>query len=217
MQDPLTGLGIDDVTFIVVACQSSYPPKQQPEPIELAAVGLRRAGEFWLRTAAFDTLIRPPLHAPITSAETADTGITAGLVASKPSAAHVLARLDARLTNPPYLLVSYGARNLARNLYFYREHCPTLALTHLLDTHQLAQTLLPELNEHYVGTVLQHIGLPARIKPHRAVPDLEANVGVFTYLLDLAESAWTSNVLRQMRRIAGMTPPAAVPVQETMF
>lgn len=90
-------------------------------------------------------------------------------------------------------------------------------MTPLLDTHELARRLMPELSGHHLDAVLRYLELPARAEPHRAVPDLEAGVGVFEYAIDLAESAWGAGALRQLRRMAAITPKASIPVQESMF
>ncbi len=217
MIDPLEGASLGDVTVIVVACQYTQPPKHQPEPIDLAAVFLRLADSAWSRIGEFESLIRPPQHAAITAPEALRTGINPLRLVSKPAAAQVLGRLDGLLDAPPYVLVSYNARTLARVLYQYREHCPRLAQTYMINTHELARKLLPELPAHHLEAVLRHLELPARAEPHRAAPDLEAGIIVFEYLAELADSAWGSGALRHLRRMAGITPQATVPVQESMF
>jgi len=217
MIDPLKGASLGDATVIIVACQYTQPPKHQPGPIDLAALFLRRADGAWSRTGDFESLIRPPEHAAITAPEVLATGINPLMLVSKPAAAQVLGRLDGLLNTPPYVLVSYNARMLARVLYQYREHCPRLAQTYVINTHELARKLIPELPGHHLEAVLRHLELPARAEPHRAAPDVEAGVGVFEYLADLADSAWGNGALRQLRRMAGITPQATIPVQESMF
>lgn len=101
MFDPLDGAPLGEVTFIVVACEFTQPPKHQPEPIELAAICLRAAEKGWSRSVAFDSLIRPPQHAPLTVLDISTTGINPLMMASKPSAGHVLAQLDSMFCTLP--------------------------------------------------------------------------------------------------------------------
>ena len=217
MIDPLASAGLADVTFIALACQYIQPPQQQPEPIELSAAFLRLTDGACSRIEAHASLIRPPQHVAISAAELSSIGIERVSLVSAPTAPQVLSQLDGRLNTPTYVLLSYNARTLARVLYQYREHCPRLSLTHLINIHQLARRMLPELAGHHLEAVLQHLGLPARIKPHRAISDLEAEIGVFEYLAQLADSAWDSRALRHLRQMAEITPQAAVPVQQAMF
>lgn len=217
MIDPLEGASLGDATVIAVACQYTHPPKQQPEPVDLAAVFLRLVDGTWSRTGTFESLIRPPQHAAISALDASRTGINPMRLISKPTAPQVLERLDGLLDTPPYVLVSYSARTLARVLYQYREHCPRLAQTHMINTHELARKMMPELPGHHLEAVLHHLELPARTEPHRAASDLDAGVGVFEYLADLADSAWGGRALRQLRRMGGITPEAAIPVQESIF
>lgn len=73
-------------SFIVIDFEGTTPAGHSPEPIEVAAVGLRYREGSWWRTARFEALMRPPVHAPVTPADTAQTGITAAMVAGQPSA-----------------------------------------------------------------------------------------------------------------------------------
>ena len=85
-------------TFIVIDFEGTTPRGHSPEPTEVAAVGLRRTPSGRRRTASFSALMRLPEHAPLTPAGTAQTGITARMLADRPAAGPVLAALDARLT-----------------------------------------------------------------------------------------------------------------------
>ena len=94
--------------------------------------------------ARFTQLMRPPAHAPVTPFDTGQTGITPQMVATRPPASEVLAELDAWFTCPqPWLLVAHHAPTEAAVLYNYRQHCPRLAATHLLDPVRLARPRHP--------------------------------------------------------------------------
>jgi|SRR5579884_326401 len=205
-------------TFIVLDFESTTPAGQPPEPIEVAAVGLRRADSSWQRTATFSSLIRPPSHAPITLSDVQQTGITRAMVADASPAGDVLARLDARLTAGPYLLVAHNAPTEAGCLHAYREACPTLSRTHLLCTVRLARHLLPGFSYGYgLDALINHFALPRPHQRHRAMPDVEATVELFQRLVELADEAGAPGSLDALMHHAGYVAKATRPVQEPIF
>ncbi len=205
-------------SFIVLDFEGTTPAGHSPEPIEVAAVGLRYREGAWQRTAQFESLMQPPAHAPVTPADTAQTGITAEMVASQPPAGDVLRRLDARLTSPPYLLVAHNAPTEAGMIYRYRDACPTLSRVDLLDTVRLARRVLPALAFGYsLDALIRHFGISRPASRHRAMPDVEATIAVFVRLFAAACSFGEVHNLRGLMNVAGYEAKAARPVQESIF
>ncbi len=95
------------------------------------------------------------------------------MVAHQPAASDVLARLDSRLTDPPYLLVAHNAPTEAGILYDYRDSCPTLATIDFLDTVRLARVIYPDLFSHRLDALINHFGIRRPADRHRALPDVE--------------------------------------------
>ncbi len=205
-------------SFVVLDFEGTTPAGYPPEPIEVAAVGLQFRDGTWQQTARFQALIRPPAHAPVTPADTAQTGITGAMVADRPAAGEVLGRLDARLANPPYLLVAHNAPTEAGMIYRYRGACPTLARIDLLDTVRLARHVLPGLAFGYgLDALIGYFGIPRPANRHRAVPDVEATIAVFERLFTAACALSAPGNLRGLMNLAGYEAKAARPVQESIF
>jgi len=179
-------------SFIVIDFEGTTPTGRSPEPIEMAAVGLRYREGSWQRTARFEALMRPPAHAPVVHFDVAQTGITTAMVADRPPAADVLARLDARLTSPPYLLVAPNA--------------PTEA------------GMLPDLPFGYsLDALIGHFGIPRPSRRHRAMPDVEATIAVFSRLIDTACSRGEPDSVRGLVNRAGYQPKTVRTVQESIL
>jgi DNA polymerase III subunit epsilon len=213
----LTDPELAATTFVVIDFEGTTPRGFSPEPIEVAAVGLRYQDGAWQRTAGFNALMKPPAHAPITPFDTDQTGISRAMVENEPPAGTVLARLDARLTKPPYLLVAHNAPTEAGMIYLYRESCPTLSHTHLLDTVRLARLLLPDLDRHSLDALILHLGIPRPVDRHRAMPDVKITITLFDQLMALAAADPALPALATLFKACGMTAKATLPVQEGIF
>lgn len=203
-------------TFVVLDFEGTTPRGYSPEPIEVAAVALRRTGDRWQRLWSFDELMKPPAHAPVTGFDTAQHGITAAMVVGRPDAATILARFDALLTDGPHLLVAHNTATEGGIIYRYQEHCPALASTHLLDTVKLAKALLPDAPGHGLDALIDHLRLPRPAQRHRAMPDVEVTVTLFEHLLDLAGSRGM-RLLSDVIRVCGSKAKATLPVQDSIF
>src|SRR5947209_3485969 len=55
-----------ETTFVVLDFEGTTSAAYAPEPIEVAAVALRRDGDRWLRVWSFEALMKPQAHAPVT-------------------------------------------------------------------------------------------------------------------------------------------------------
>lgn len=203
-------------TFVVLDFEGTTPRGYSPEPTEVAAIALRRDSDRWQRVWSFQELMKPPDHAPVTGFDIAQTGITAAMLADRPGAGVVLARFDTRLADGPHLLVAHNAAAEGGMLYRYREHCPALAATHLLDTVKLARALLPDAPGYGLDALIDHLRLPRPARPHRAMPDVEVTVALFEYLLDVAAARGLRD-LADVVRCCGWTAKATLPVQDSIF
>jgi DNA polymerase III epsilon subunit-like protein len=218
MGDPLiTDAEFGATTFVVIDFEATTPTGYRPEPIDVAAISLRMESGRRVESRRFSALMRPPDHAPITRFDTEQTGITSRMLAGKPSAGEVLAKLDAALPEPPFLLVAHNAATEAGILYDYADHCPRLATTDFLDTVRLARAAYPQLPSHRLDTLIQHLGIPRPIDRHRALPDVEITVQLFARLVVDSAHAGLWTTLAHLRRIGGYEPKAARPRQEVLF
>jgi DNA polymerase III epsilon subunit-like protein len=199
--------------FIVIDFEATTPTGARPEPTDVAAIALRPTSTRLREISRFTALMRPPAHAPITRFDTEQTGITEAMVADQPPATEVLAHLDSLLTEPPYVLVAHNAPTEAGILYDYRQHCPTLAAIDFLDTVRLARVAYPDLPSHRLDVLINHLRIPRPLDRHRALPDVEITVHVFTRIL--ATGRWRT--LRQLREHGLYSAKAGRPEQEALF
>jgi DNA polymerase III subunit epsilon len=202
-------------TFIVIDFEGTTPRGHPPEPIEVAALALRTDGQAWTETGRFEALICPPPHAPITGADISQTGITAAMVAGQPGARVVLADLDQHMSRPPCLLVAHHAPTEAGFLYRYRDACPGLAGTGLLDTIRIARQVMPGLPAYNLDELVARLAIPLPAGRHRAMPDVQITARLFTTLLGREPGLWAD--LRALTTQCGLTARASQPVQEALF
>jgi DNA polymerase-3 subunit epsilon len=205
-------------TFIVIDFETTTPARYRPEPIEVAALSLHvRDGSLAHAGIRFQSLIRPPAHAPITSFDSQQTGITAAMTASEPDGGSVLASLDARLSPAPAVLVAHNAPTEAGILYDYRAACPRLATTAFLDTVKLARCAYPGLTSHSLDALLHHLQIRVPPGRHRAMPDVELTAALFARILTDGPATGKWRTLADLRRAGGYQAKAALPVQESLF
>jgi DNA polymerase III subunit epsilon len=94
-------------TFVVIDFETTTPSGYPAQPIEVAALALRYQQRAWARVGTSTSLIRPPAFAPVTPADTAQTGLAPGQLMQAPTPAEALGALDRRFTpDAPYLLVA---------------------------------------------------------------------------------------------------------------
>jgi DNA polymerase III epsilon subunit-like protein len=203
-------------TFHVIDFETTTPRGYRPEPIEVAVITLHAHDGTLTETARHTALMKPPPHAPVTAFDTGQTGITPQMTDGQPPAAEVLAELDAALPLKCALLVAHSAPVEGGILYSYRDYCPRLAITHLLDTVRLARNIYPELPSHGLDALMAALGIPRPADRHRALADVEVTVELFRRLLHAAGTGpWTC--LRDIRKAGGYDAKAAAPYQPTLF
>ncbi len=217
MDQPLNTLFTDpaftETTYVVIDFEGTTPRGHRPEPIEVAALALHVATSSFAEVWRYEALVQPPAHAPITAFDAAQTGITAAMVTDRPAATTVLAELDTRLTHEPHLLVAHNAPTEAGFLHAYRDACPLLAATDLLDTVRLARRAFPDLSSHRLDALLDHLSIPHPAGRHRAMPDVEVTAQLFIRLI--ARGPWST--LSDLRSDGGFTARANRPHQESLF
>lgn len=206
-----------NTSFVVIDFETTTPTGHRPEPVEVAVLTLRLRGDRLLESDRFTALIRPPEHAPLTPFDTQQTGITAAMLAAQPDAATVLAELDARLDDPPYLLVAHNAPTEAGILHDYRTACPQLATTGFLDTVRLARIAYPDLPSHRLDELIHHLRLRRSAGRHRAMPDVELTAEVFRRITDHGAATGRWRTLRQLRTDGGYQAKSSRPEQQALF
>ncbi|MEU8075877.1 3'-5' exonuclease [Catellatospora citrea] len=205
-------------TFIVIDFEATTPTGARPEPIDVAAIHMRLDGLDWHYVHEFTELMRPPAHAPVTPFDTMQTGITAQMVAAARPATAVLGELD-QLMDPTqqYMLVAHNAHTEAGMINDYKEHCPKLAHTDLLDTVRLAKALLPDLGSHKLDAMLAHFGIAQPPDRHRALPDVQVTAAVFAKLLAFADQQRVWPSMAQVRRAGLIVSKSNRPQQDSLF
>ncbi|WP_234348194.1 PolC-type DNA polymerase III [Kitasatospora sp. MY 5-36] len=200
-----------DTTLVVIDFEGLTPAGRPAEPIEVAALALRASGRRLVEVGRFESLIRPPADVPVTAMDTAQTGLTAALLATAPSSAQVMAGLDAHLSAPPYRLVAHHAHTEAGLIAHQAEHCPVLAATPLLDTIGLAKAVLPGLGSYRLDNLLGHYGIPRPADRHRAMPDVQVTAQVLELLLAAGCATGRWRTLLELDMAAGLQPKRLTP------
>lgn len=205
-------------TFVVLDFEATTPKGYPPQPIEVAALALRHQDGGWRETGRSTSLIRPPAFAPVTPADTAQTGLTAEQLQQAPTPAEALRALDRRLTTgTPYLLVAQHAAIEAGIIHHQAEHCPTLARINFVDTIPLAKHLIPTLPNYRLDTLLAHFGIPQPPDRHRAPADVDVTAKVFLQLISAADQSPQLGDLAALVKTAGRTAKANQPAQAELF
>lgn len=211
--DPLiTDPRFTALTLVVIDFESLTPPGRPAEPIEVAALALRANGDELVEVGRFEELIRPPADVPVTGTDTGQTGITRSMLATADPAAEVMARLDAKLTAPPYRLVAHHASTEAGMIAHQATYCPVLAGTPLLDTVRLAKAVLPGLGSYRLDNLLSHYGIAKPPDRHRAMPDVKVTTLVLARLLAEGCAAGRWRTLLELDAVAGLQPKRLTPL-----
>ncbi|MDX3099004.1 3'-5' exonuclease [Streptomyces sp. ME19-03-3] len=205
-------------TFVVIDFETTTPTGYPAQPIEVAALAMRCSDGVWRETGRSSSLIRPPAFAPVTPADTAQTGLTAEQLLNAPTPAEALGALDRRLAaGTPYLLVAQHAATEASLIHHQAEHCPTLARTDFVDTIPLAKHIIPALQNYKLDTLLGHFNISQPPDRHRALADVEVTAKVFLQLISAAAEDPQLGGLTALVKIAGRTAKHNLPVQSGLF
>jgi DNA polymerase-3 subunit epsilon len=203
--------------WIVLDFEGTTPAQAPAEPIEVGALILRSHPARLQFIGRYEALIRPPGHAPLTPADTRQTGITAAMLADRPAAGTVLAGLDALLTDPPYVTVAHHAATEGGILRLYAHACPTLSAAPMLDTLALAKACHPGLASYSLDALLTRYGIAIPADRHRALADATVTAELFVRLLAEGAATHRWSRLAQLRHLAGCPPPAPGTTQAALF
>ncbi|WP_406336315.1 3'-5' exonuclease [Streptomyces zaomyceticus] len=204
-----------DTHFVVIDFEGTTPKGAPPEPIEVAALGLKHeASRGPVHSGfSFQSLIRPPAHAPVSPFGVKQNGITPADVADASPAATVLRALDEELPEHPVLLVAHHAPVEGNIIYAYREACPRLAHTRIVDTRLLAKHVAQDLPAYNLDTLLAHYGIPQPPHRHRAMDDVVVTASLFRALLTKAARTRVNTSLADLVRVSSRRPRAGEPTQ----
>ncbi|MEU7835034.1 MULTISPECIES: 3'-5' exonuclease [unclassified Nonomuraea] len=204
----MRSLGMSDlvgVTWAVIDFEGLTPASRSPVPIEVAVVAGRLTGDgAWVESGRFTSLMSPPADVPVTAFTTAQSGITAAMLAAAPPADQVMCALDACFVAPPYRLVAHSAHTEATLIGGQRRHCPTVAAIPLICTVRMARVVLPELGSHTLDRVASRLGLTIPADRHRALPDAELTAQVFTRLAVEGVRADRWRTLLELQAVGGV-------------
>jgi DNA polymerase-3 subunit epsilon len=204
-------------TFVVIDFEATTPAGHPAQPIEVAALALRYRQRAWVRAGTSSSLIRPPAFAPVTPADTAQTGLTPEQLRHAPAPAEALGALDRRFTAGPYLIVAQHAATEAGIIYNQRAHCPALARTDFIDTIPLARQVVPGLPNYKLDTLLAHFSIQQPADRHRAGADVEVTAQVFFRLIRAADEMPQFADLAALVKTAGRTAKCNIPAQAKLF
>lgn len=191
-------------TFVVIDFETTTPTGHPAQPIEVAILALRYQDGSWTQVGKSASLIRPPAFAPVTSADTVQTGLTRDQLNQAPGPADVLGALDRRfMPGSRYLFVAQHAPTEANVIHNQREHCPTMAQVDFLDTIPFAKYVAPGLPNYKLDTLLAHFSIKHPADRHRAYADVDVTARVFFQLVSVTEEDSQISDLEALIRIAG--------------
>jgi DNA polymerase-3 subunit epsilon len=206
------------VTFVVIDFETTTPRGYPAQPVEVAALALRAEGNSWQEVGSFASLIKPPPFAPITPADTLQTGLTPAMFEKAGTAAEVLSALDRRFDSANnYLLVAQHAATEANIIFNSRSLCPRLARLDYLDTISLAKRAAPGLPNYRLDTLLAHYSIDKPPDRHRAAADVGATAELFMELWTALALVPSIAVARDILRWAGRVAKLNTLTQEPLF
>jgi DNA polymerase-3 subunit epsilon len=162
--------------------------------------------------------MKPPPFAPVTPADTAQTGLTAATLEKARDPALVLGALDQRfVADRPYLFVAQHAVTEANVVYNQRQFCPHMARIDYVDTVLLARQVVPGLPNYQLNTLLSNFSIKRPPDRHRAYADVEVTAEVFFHLVRNADRMPNFKNLAALGKLAGRTARSNIPVQANLF
>lgn len=170
------GQNIDD-TFIVFDIETTGLSREKDKITEIGAVKIEK-GQI---TDKFSTFVNPQI--PISEEITKLTGITNDMVKDAPDISVVLPQFMDFCKD--YVIV---AHNAGFDVGFIRHNTKVLGMkpfdNTVLDTLELARTLLPDLKKHKLDIVAEAVGVSLE-GHHRAVNDAQATAEIFIKFIDM--------------------------------
>jgi len=207
---------IDEVSFLVVDFETVTPKGRPPEPIELAALTIKK-GLKLDESLSVEWLIQPPYGAPITRFDTAQTGITWEHVKNKPFIETILCEFEKLLLEDDYIIVAQNAKYEAAIFRRFETLCPSFSKMQFIDTILLAKSLLPNLANYKLDTLATFFSIPLPVDRHRALPDIKITAKVLLGLINLGQKEGKIKNLEEIIFVAGLENKNLQSVQQSLF
>jgi DNA polymerase III epsilon subunit family exonuclease len=178
-------LNVSDLRFVAWDTETTGISAERCYLVELAACTFDE--DFLHRR--FESLIKPPESIPADVIKV--HGITDQMVEHAPNAAAVLEQFDEflSLSGSPRVLLAHNCGFDISFIHAETRRLGSNALRHseiVLDTCVLARRLLPQLQSHSLGGLVEALRVPVPESYHRAAADVQALYGIFMKLLGLA-------------------------------
>lgn len=172
----------DDLRFVGFDFETLTPKGRPPEPIELGALMLDRhlclVADF-----CFEEFIKPPDEVRFTPFDTVQTGIKPADVDNAQTAGEILQRFDQKISPYSCILVAQNASYDFKILSRYRESVPFATSRPCLDVIKIAKHLYPDIPDYKLDTLAKITGISIPKNRHRALPDVDLMLKVFSTLL----------------------------------
>jgi DNA polymerase-3 subunit epsilon len=205
-------------TFVVIDFETTTPTGYPAQPIEVAVLALRYQHGGWQRVGNSTSLIKPPPFAPVTPADTAQTGLTAAMFDDAREPAFVLGALDQRFTAArSYLFVAQHAVTEGNVVHNQRRFCPHMSRIDYVDTVLLAKRIIAGLPNYQLDTLLGHFSIKRPEDRHRAYADVEVTAELFIHLVSSADRLPDFKNLAALTKMAGRTARSNIPIQANLF
>lgn len=169
-----------DETFVVFDLETTGLSAGTERMTEIGAVKLCK-GEI---LDTFTTFVNP--QKPISEKITSITGITDDMVKGAPLEAEALAMFYSFCGNDT-VLVAHNAPFDTGFVKAAAKRCDMDYLFSHIDTVPICRALFPNIKNHKLDTVANHLGLPP-FKHHRASDDAKVLAGIFTKLSELLQT-----------------------------
>lgn len=176
---------INDAKFLVIDFETTTPKGYPPEPIELGLV--RVDGTQIDSSAQKSWFIKPPVHAPLTSFDTSQTGITSKDLINAKSSGEIFDILEKICGKQDYVFVAQNAKYERSVCERFYERRPSLAGRRFIDTILLAKHILPNLPNFKLDTLAKTLGIQIPPDRHRALADCIITAQVLSRLLSQSE------------------------------
>lgn len=167
---------------MVIDFETTTPKGLPPEPIQLGLVQIDKLQISEDKQKSW--YIKPPIFAPITSFDTAQTGITVKDVQNAPAAGQVFDVLDHICTRNDYIFVAQNANYELGICKRFYEGRPNLEQVKFVDTIKLAKLAFPNEKSYKLDRLAELLDIKVPSTRHTALTDCFVTGDVFIRLVD---------------------------------
>lgn len=171
-----------DIPFMVIDFETVTPKGVPAEPIQLGLVQIDRLQISETKQKSW--YIKPPDFAPITSFDTAQTGITNWHVANAPMAGQVFDVLEQICGKDDYIFVAQNANYELGICKRFYENRPNLEKRKFVDTIKLAKLAFPGEKTYKLDHIAKLLDTNIPDTRHDALTDCIITGDVFIKLVD---------------------------------